>query len=503
MKTIAMYLPQFHRTPENDEWWGEGFTDWVAVKNAKSLYAGHHQPRVPLDEKYYDLLQKDVMQWQASLMKKYGIDGVCMYHYWFKDGRRILEKPMENLLKWTDIDMPFCICWANETWARSWSDIGNKNTWMISENKNRDAEGNGVLLQQDYGKCQQWEEHFNYFLPFFWDDRYIRIDGRPVILLYRASEIYCLGEMLECWSKLAKKNGLGSLYVIGGNTDAVSSGLLDGCLYHEPQRALRKIKELNPMDSSDGMSFSYDDVWKELLRTQPDNDVQPFFEGFVGYDDSPRRGRNGMIVDGGTPEKFEKYLRRLFKKNNDYGSEIVFINAWNEWGESMYLEPDQENGYTYLDAVKKAKESWENEEYADTVDVDYIKSLRAFSDRVNGNLIVMSKWMYLLEKGVLLSDYISERIGNRVAIYGWGVLGEHLYRQIKDKIDVSFIIDRNIAKIECDEILYLPTDDYSVEDALIVTSVYYFTEIEEQMRGKGFNCIYSLSNIVDACMNAI
>ena len=219
MKTIAMYLPQYHRTPENDEWWGEGFTDWVAVRNAKPLYDGHCQPRVPYNGYYYDLLQKDTMIWQASLMKKYGIDGVCMYHYWFKDGRRILEKPMENLLKWTDIDMPFCICWANETWARSWSDIGSKNTWMTSEEKDRAREGNGVLLLQDYGKRLQWEEHFNYFLPFFKDDRYIRIDGKSVVLLYRTSEIYCLEEMLECWRELADKNGLGSLYVIGGNAD--------------------------------------------------------------------------------------------------------------------------------------------------------------------------------------------------------------------------------------------------------------------------------------------
>ena len=279
--------------------------------------------------------------------------------------------------------------------------------------------------------------------------------------------------------------------------------LLDGCLYHEPQRALRKIKELKPMDSSDGMVFSYDDVWQELLRTDLENDAQPFFEGFVGYDDSPRRGRNGMIIDGGTPEKFEKYLKRLIKKNDDFGSEIVFINAWNEWGESMYLEPDWEDGCAYLDAVKNAKASWKDEEYTDVGDAEYIRSLRVFNDRVNGNLAVMNKWMYLLEKGMSLSDYIKENIGGKIAIYGWGVLGEHLYRQIKDKIAVSFIVDRNTAKIECDETLYLPTDDFSVEDALVVTSVYYYTEIEKQMKEKGFKTIYSLSNIVDACIKAV
>ena len=130
-KIMAFYLPQFHRVPENDEWWGKGFTEWTAVKGAAPLFEGHYQPRVPLNHNYYNLLEHDTMAWQANLMKKYSIDGVCIYHYWFENGRRILEKPAENLLKWTDISMPFCFCWANETWSRTWEKLADANVWSI------------------------------------------------------------------------------------------------------------------------------------------------------------------------------------------------------------------------------------------------------------------------------------------------------------------------------------------------------------------------------------
>lgn len=126
MKIFTMYLPQFHRTLENDAWWGEGFTDWVSTKNVAPLFSGHVQPRIPLNSNYYDLTEKETMKWQAELMHQYGIDGMCIYHYWFKDGRKVLEKPAENLLKWKDIDMPFCFYWANESWARSWSNVPEK-----------------------------------------------------------------------------------------------------------------------------------------------------------------------------------------------------------------------------------------------------------------------------------------------------------------------------------------------------------------------------------------
>ncbi len=221
MKVLAMYLPQFHRVKENDEWWGEGFTEWVSVKDAEPFFDGHYQPRIPQDQNYYDLMDKDTMVWQSSLMKKYKIDGVCMYHYWFKHGRQILEKPAQNLLQWKEIDMPFCFCWANETWARSWSRIQNKNVWSAVREQDKNEDKNGILLEQDYGNEAQWRQHFEYLLPFFKDERYIKVEDKPLFLIYKESEISCLPEMLECWKKLAEMNGLKGIYIIGAgeNTD--------------------------------------------------------------------------------------------------------------------------------------------------------------------------------------------------------------------------------------------------------------------------------------------
>ena len=184
MKVISMYLPQFHRTKENDEWWGEGFTEWTTVKSAEKFHQSQYQPRVPLNCNYYSLLEKSTMIWQADLMKQYGVDGQCFYHYWFKDGRQILEKPAQNLLQWKEIDIPFCFCWANESWARTWSRIGDKNPWAnIFEREERN--GSGILLEQKYGEEEQWKRHFEYLLPFFKDERYIKIENRPVFLIYK------------------------------------------------------------------------------------------------------------------------------------------------------------------------------------------------------------------------------------------------------------------------------------------------------------------------------
>ena len=205
IKVLAMYLPQFHRVKENDEWWGEGFTDWTAVKSGVPLYEEHDQPKKPLNGNYYDLLEKSTMQQQSKWMQEYKVDGLCFYHYYFKDGRKILEKPAENLLKWKDINMPYCFCWANESWARTWSNIGNKNTWSAKLEKKEisDVNGRGVLLEQKYGREDDWRKHFEYLLPFFRDERYIKIEGLPIFLIYKPSEIYCLNQMLDYWRKLA------------------------------------------------------------------------------------------------------------------------------------------------------------------------------------------------------------------------------------------------------------------------------------------------------------
>ena len=185
MKTIAMYLPQFHRVAENDAWWGEGFTDWSAMNRAKPLFDGHKQPKKPLNNYQYDLLEKETFLWQEQLMRAHGVYGFCFYHYWFKDGRRILEKPAENLLRWKEIQIPFCFSWANESWGRSWSNISNQNVWASAFEPKENRKGDGILLEQAYGNEEDWTEHFNYLLPFFQDPRYIKKGSQPVMLIYQ------------------------------------------------------------------------------------------------------------------------------------------------------------------------------------------------------------------------------------------------------------------------------------------------------------------------------
>lgn len=163
---------------------GEGFTEWTTVRGAASLFEGHKQPIKPLNNHYYNLLEKETMEWQTALMKKYGIDGQCFYHYYFKDGRQILEKPAENLLKWKDIDMPFCFCWANQTWARTWSNIRG-NSWADKFEKKGNAGDDGILIEQHYGREKEWKAHFEYLLPFFQDERYIKLNGSPVFIFSR------------------------------------------------------------------------------------------------------------------------------------------------------------------------------------------------------------------------------------------------------------------------------------------------------------------------------
>lgn len=198
VRILALYLPQFHSIPENDKWWGRGYTEWTAVKNAPPLFANHYQPRIPLDNNYYDLSDNSgkTWFWQAELARKFGIYGFCIYHYWF-EGKQLLERPMEILRDHKEIDINYCICWANETWSRNWY-----------------AQERTVLVEQRYGDESAWIKHFEYLNTFFRDKRYIKIDNKPVINIYHSQEITCFKEMLECWNRLAIQEGYAGVYIV-------------------------------------------------------------------------------------------------------------------------------------------------------------------------------------------------------------------------------------------------------------------------------------------------
>ena len=346
-KIYAIYLPQFHRVKENDLWWGEGFTEWETVKNAKPLFEGHNQPLHPMY--CYDLLEKWVMQEQAENMQKYGIDGMCFYHYYFEKGKKILEKPAENLLEWTDINMPFCFYWANESWVRSWSNIAG-NCWTEVFESSMDQNERGVLLKQDYGGKQEWKEHFEYMLPFFKDERYLKRDGKPLLIIYSPDDIECLEEMKKYWDNLICQAGFPGIYYIGNRGD---KHILDAVLIQEPQAAMQHKFFQN--DKGIRSLLDYDDIWSNILSIQKGK-KREYLCGFPGYDDTPRHGKNGTVVTGATPQKFKNYMIRLLLKTCRRDDDILFLNAWNEWGEGMYLEPDKKWGFQYLEALRDAKE---------------------------------------------------------------------------------------------------------------------------------------------------
>lgn len=343
-KIIALYLPQYHAIPENDEWWGKGFTEWTNVKKARPLYAGHNQPRVPLGGNYYDLRDPKTFERQVSLAKEYGIDAFCFYHYWF-NGRLLLQAPLEDYLARKELDLPFCFSWANEPWTRSW-----------------DGRNRSILMDQIYGGREDITDHFNYMLPFFRDPRYIKKDGKPVFVLYRAESVSYLPDMIDIWNGMAADSGFDGIFFVetlSGFQPEKHSGRTGACFYFEPSWSGRRTffrKVLNSLKSPVWRNHrdSYGRVWKRILAGE---DLSPdrWAGAFVDWDNSPRKGRSGYMLDGATPEMFRSCFSQLLCRMREADCPVCFINAWNEWGEGTYLEPDERNGYGYLEAVRDAR----------------------------------------------------------------------------------------------------------------------------------------------------
>ncbi len=373
VKIIPFYLPQFHPIPLNDKVWGGGFTEWDNVKKAKPLFDGHEQPNVPLHSNYYNLLDDNVKIWQADLAKKYGIFGFCYYHYWFKDGEKLLEKPAEQMLQNKNIDVPFCFCWANENWSKNW-DGGNRE----------------VIMPQDYGGKREWESHFQYLLPFFKDHRYITVDGKPLFVIYKPDQIIEVYEMIHYFRERAEKEGFPGLCIAfqfptyftdmyyrddifdyriefepvfsrnirnmnaGGKSQKVQIlRKLAGERLVTLYRKLRHNKLNHHSDSgSESLSmFFYDEQWEKILEYPWDDKFVP--GGFVNWDNTPRN-KHGVLFQGFTIDAFEKYMTSLVQRANSENKQMLFINAWNEWGEGAFLEPDERYGYEKLEAIRRA-----------------------------------------------------------------------------------------------------------------------------------------------------
>lgn len=368
MKVIAYYLPQFHEIPENNEWWGKGFTEWVNIKKATTFDKRQYQPRVPLNKNYYDLSDIEVMKWQADLAKKYGVYGFCIYHYWF-GGHKLLEKPVENLLEHKEIDIHYCLCWANENWTNQW----------VSG-----VSGRKMLIEQTYGGEEEWEAHFNYLLAFFKDERYIKENNKPLLVIYRPDLVDRLDEMLEFWNALACKNGFLGICCAYQNPDQAVFNYANGKDYKfdyqiefqpifsrrlldRPFRRLtvkmkkkifRGIDSLLHTHKFSTIYFSkrlevrnYEKDWEFIIAHIPDSD-KCVPGAFVDWDNTPRRQMRGSFYVGANPEKFAYYFDKLVQRAKDvYKKDMIFIFAWNEWSEGGHLEPDEKNGYGYLEAI--------------------------------------------------------------------------------------------------------------------------------------------------------
>lgn len=379
IKYLPFYFPQYHSIPENDEWWGKGYTDWDRVRNSTPLFSGHYQPRIPLGGNYYDLSQSESVNWQVELAKKYKIDGFCFYHYWF-NGKLLLEKPL-NIFYSLQHDLTYCITWANETWTRRW-----------------DGKVNDILVKQSHHyDLKEWELHFNYLLKFFLDHRSIKINNKPVFIIYKPEIISNIREFIDYFQTMAIKNGLSGLYFVGIKSyetlhnDIFNS--FDAILKFQPRQLFNSYFKNNDFFSvwiekrfrslpeslqiiigelknkyKRHSVFDYDVFWKELIRNaEADlNSKKPVFQSIItDWDNSPRYGNRATFFNGVSPEKFKKYLIRLNRIESMKEFPILFLNAWNEWSEGAYLEPDSVYGYQYLEIIREIKQMGLNSTYAD------------------------------------------------------------------------------------------------------------------------------------------
>jgi hypothetical protein len=353
-KLIAFHLPQFHPIPENDRWWGPGFTEWTNVTKGRPLFAGHNQPDLPADLGFYDLRLPETRQAQADLARAHGIGGFCYYHYWFS-GKRLLERPVDEILASGKPDFPFCLCWANENWTRAW-----------------DGDNRDILMGQSY-TADDGLAHIRHLATFFKDPRYIRVDGKPLFLIYRAKHIPDPKSMTDQWRAEAERLGLPGLHLLRVESFSDEAGDprmlgFDGSVEFQPRgRSMsdqcriprRKFWHRSKLRTAepgfvDHLVYDYGCVAvKAAALPWPD---YPWTRCVApSWDNTARRARGGIILDGSTPEKYAKWLADVMDqtaKRSTGSSPMVFVNAWNEWAEGCHLEPGQKWKRAYLEATR-------------------------------------------------------------------------------------------------------------------------------------------------------
>jgi lipopolysaccharide biosynthesis protein len=353
IRPIAIHLPQFHPIPENDIWWGEGFTEWTNTKKSVPRFENHYQPHEPSDLGYYDLRNLDSLKAQAQLASEYGIYGFCFYHYWF-NGKRVLEKPVDTILQNKDYSFPFCLCWANENWTRRW-----------------DGNDKEVLLSQEYS----FEDdiiHIHHLFPYFTDERYIKVAGKPLFIIYRPGLFPDIKKTIKLWRNEARKNGIGELYITYmqafAHFQSPESLGFDAAIEFQPdfnsvwnksflQKIILNIKgTLSSLKiRNNDFIFEYETLVNKSIQKKA-----PAYKQFPGitpmWDNSARRATGATIFHGSTPKLYGEWLRHILEKFKPFSKDenFIFINAWNEWAEGNHLEPCKKWGRKYLEETKYA-----------------------------------------------------------------------------------------------------------------------------------------------------
>lgn len=348
---IALYLPQFHPFPENDLWWGKGFTEWTNVCKAKPLFKGHDQPKIPSDLGYYDLRLPESRMLQADYAKRAGVNGFCYYHYWFGD-KELMKRPFDEVVSSGEPDFPFCLCWANESWHNKFWNMDG--TWSSK-----------ILIEQKYIGKEDNEKHFYRLLNAFKDHRYMTCDGRLIFMIYSPLTFIGLQSFMDQWQCLAQKNGLKGFYFIGYATDnATYKKILElgfdavnitrinqcypkfSCLQDIKRRIISKFIGRKPV------IIQYKDAI-EIMDDELDDNERIIPSIVPNWDHTPRSGKSGFLFQDVTPELFRTHVRKVLTHVSKKKNKMVFIKSWNEWGEGNYMEPDMKYGTQFIDILSE------------------------------------------------------------------------------------------------------------------------------------------------------
>lgn len=351
VRIIAFYLPQYHPIPENDKWWGKGFTEWTNVGKAKPLFKGHYQPKVPADLGYYDLRVPETRVAQAEMAQEYGIEGFCYWHYWFGNGKQLLERPFKEVLNTGSPDFPFCLAWANHSWKDKQFKKGGTDK---------------MLIEQLYPGDEDHVNHFNELLPAFKDHRYIRVDNKPLFYIYAPFNLPDVAHFISLWQHLAQSNGLKGIHFVTQTHDSTEIDKLMNLGFNGVN--IIRLFDFFKKDYS-FIEKVYMKIMRIIFKSGRVVDYSRASNYFSGEDDflehcyptiipnwdhSPRSGKEGHIIINSTPEKFGEHVKSVLRTVNEKESQhkLIFLRSWNEWGEGNYIEPDMKYGRSFLLSLK-------------------------------------------------------------------------------------------------------------------------------------------------------